>query len=88
MMSSKPIAASKHDPAGPAETIVSKSVANLRSVPSKQAQYLADSLDRQQLIAMAAFYRAVRRGFEGGYEVQDWLEAEAEIDGVSQPGGF
>jgi len=87
-MSSKPITASKHDPAGPAETIVSKSAANLRTVPSKQAQCLVDSLDRQQLIAMAAYYRAVRRGFEGGYEVQDWLEAEAEIDGVSQPGGF
>jgi len=87
-MSSKPITASKHAPAGPAETIVSKSVANLRTVPSKQAQCLVDSLDRQQLIAMAAYYRAARRGFEGGYEVQDWLEAEAEIDGVSQPGGF
>jgi len=87
-MSSKPITASKHDPTGPAETIVSKSAANLRTVPSKQAQCLVDSLDRQQLIAMAAYYRAARRGFEGGYEVQDWLEAEAEIDGVSQPGGF
>ena len=87
-MPSKPIAASKHDPAGPAETIVSKSVANLRSIPTKQAQCLADSLDRQQLITMAAYYRAARRGFEGGYEVQDWLEAEAEVDGVSQPGGF
>jgi len=81
-MPSKPITASKHDPAGPAETIVNKSAANFQSVPTKQAQSVANSLDRQQLIAMAAYYRADRRGFEGGYEVQDWLEAEAEIDGI------
>ncbi len=81
-MSSKRIKASKHDPAGPAEVIVSKSVANLRSVPPKQVQSLTNRLDRQQLIATAAYYRSVRRGFDGGYEVQDWLEAEAEIDGL------
>ena len=85
-MSSKPITASKHDPAGPAEIIVSKSVAKLRSVPPKQAQSLTNRLDRQQLIDFAAYYRAVRRGFDGGYEVQDWLEAEAEIDSISQSG--
>ena len=87
-MSRKPITASKPDPVGPAGTIVSKSVANLRSVPTKQAQSVANRLDRQQLIAIAAYYRAARRGFEGGYVVQDWLEAEVEIDGVQLPGGF
>jgi hypothetical protein len=87
-MSRKPISASKHDPAGPAGTIASKSVANLRSIPTKQAQSLTNKLDRQQLIAIAAYYRAARPGFDGGYELQDWLEAEAEIDGVPQPGGF
>jgi hypothetical protein len=87
-MSRKPITASKPDPVGPAGTIVSKSVANLRSIPTKQAQSVASRLDRQQLIAIAAYYRAARRGFEGGYEVQDWLEAEVEIDGIPLPGGF
>jgi len=87
-MPSKRITASKHDPAGPAEIIASKSVVNLRSIPTKQAQSLTNSLDRQQLIAIAAYCRAARRSFEGGYEAQDWLEAEAEIDGVPLPGGF
>ena len=87
-MSGKRITASKHDPAGPAEIIVSKSVAKLRSIPTKQAQSLTNRLDRQQLITISAYYRAVRRGFDGGYEEQDWLEAEAEIDGVPLPGGF
>lgn len=35
--------------------------------------------ERRSLIAQAAFYRAERRGFAPGGELQDWLEAEAEI---------
>jgi hypothetical protein len=33
----------------------------------------------QRLVAEAAYYRAQRRGFEPGYELQDWVEAEAEV---------
>lgn len=32
------------------------------------------------MIARAAYYRAERRGFAPGYELEDWLEAEAEVD--------
>ncbi len=39
--------------------------------------------DRQQMIATAAYYLAERRGFNGGDEIQDWLEAESELDGIS-----
>jgi hypothetical protein len=35
---------------------------------------------RQALIAKAAYYRAERREFEPGHEVEDWLAAEAEVD--------
>jgi hypothetical protein len=35
---------------------------------------------RQELIAEAAYFRSLRRGFQPGYEVEDWLAAEAEID--------
>jgi phosphatidylserine/phosphatidylglycerophosphate/cardiolipin synthase-like enzyme len=35
---------------------------------------------RQQMIAEAAYFRAERRGFNGGDTVRDWCEAEAEID--------
>ena len=38
--------------------------------------------DRRRRIAEAAYYRAQRRGFIGGYEDDDWLEAEREIDGA------
>lgn len=30
-------------------------------------------------IAELAYYKAESRGFEPGYELQDWLEAEQEI---------
>ncbi len=88
-MSSKHITASKHDPAGPAGIIVSKSVANLKSVPTKQAPDLTDKLDRKRRIT-TAYYRSKRRGFNSGNEIQDWLEAEAEAEmgGVPQLGKF
>ena len=38
------------------------------------------SEERQQLIAQAAYFRAERRNFVPGYELQDWLDAEAEFE--------
>ena len=35
---------------------------------------------RERLVAMAAYYRAERRGFGAGGELEDWLAAEREID--------
>jgi hypothetical protein len=37
---------------------------------------------REQMIAEAAYFRAERRGFEGGDAVRDWCEAEVEIDAL------
>jgi hypothetical protein len=36
--------------------------------------------EREEMIAVAAYYRAEHRGFDGGDPVADWLAAEAEID--------
>ena len=38
------------------------------------------SVDRHQLIARTAYFRAERRGFEPGSELDDWLAAEQSID--------
>jgi hypothetical protein len=35
---------------------------------------------RSALIAEAAYFRAEKRGFATGREVEDWLAAEAEVD--------
>ena len=35
---------------------------------------------RAALIAEAAFFRAEKRGFAPGHEVEDWFAAESEVD--------
>ena len=39
------------------------------------------SIDREARIAEAAYWRAERRGFTAGQELDDWLAAEKEVDG-------
>jgi len=39
-----------------------------------------DPSELYNLIAAAAYYRSEKRGFAPGRELQDWLEAEAEIE--------
>jgi len=41
-----------------------------------------DPAERQQLIAERAYFRVEKRGFAPGGELQDWFEAEAEIEQV------
>lgn len=43
---------------------------------------------RQHYVAVAAFYIAERRGFTLGDPVNDWLEAEAEVDRLIASGHF
>ena len=50
--------------------------------PASQVRGTANAEDRHEMIAIAAYYRAERRGFNGGDAMLDWLEAEAEIGGV------
>ncbi|MFZ0791402.1 MAG: DUF2934 domain-containing protein [Chromatiaceae bacterium] len=40
---------------------------------------------RERRIREAAYLRAERRGFAPGHEVEDWLDAEQEVDRVSRP---
>ena len=47
---------------------------------SSQGKVNVNVGQRQQMIAEAAYFRAERRGFNGGDPVRDWYEAEAEVD--------
>lgn len=38
------------------------------------------AIDRGAMIATAAYFRAQRRSFAAGHELEDWLAAESEID--------
>jgi hypothetical protein len=42
------------------------------------------SVPFEQMIAEAAYYRAEKRGFEAGHEVDDWLTAEREIAALAE----
>jgi hypothetical protein len=44
-----------------------------------------DPNDRDRYIAEAAYYIAERRGFSGGMELDDWLEAEVQISRLFSP---
>ncbi len=50
------------------------------AAPHAPAHCSGNAEDREHRIAVAAYYRAERRGFAGGDPVVDWLEAEAEVD--------
>lgn len=36
--------------------------------------------ERRRMVAEAAYYRYVRRGFVHGHDLDDWLAAEADLD--------
>lgn len=48
--------------------------------PSAKTSSRISREERLRMIEEAAYYRAQQRGFEGGNEMQDWLDAEAEIN--------
>jgi hypothetical protein len=65
-----------HVPPRPAAAIVS---AVTDALPDDPVLAMPADL-RNRMIAEAAYYLAERRGFAPGYELEDWLAAEAEIE--------
>ncbi len=43
--------------------------------------------ERHRMISEAAYFRAERRGFAPGADMEDWLAAEADVDREMQSGG-
>jgi hypothetical protein len=54
-----------------------------RSTHTGEAAPEAAQSERRRRIAEAAYHRAQLRGFAPGYEEEDWLEAEKEIDAMA-----
>ena len=44
------------------------------------------SMDTVERIAALAYFKSQARGFSPGHELDDWLEAEQEINGSSSSG--
>ena len=51
-----------------------------KTVPTATAVRTGNGQDREEMIAIAAYYLAERRGFDESDPTQDWLDAEYEID--------
>jgi hypothetical protein len=52
---------------------------SVNTIPAVDIKSKNDAEDRLYRIAVSAYYKAEARGYEPGHEIQDWLEAEAEI---------
>jgi len=69
--------------------VTTKTAARLPAVGSKAKRVspepqpgsglLLNVEERERLVAQAAYFRAEKRGFAPGCELQDWVEAEAEV---------
>jgi hypothetical protein len=67
---------------GPATTSASEGASSLRphADPRPEPEAVWDDEERWAMVAENAYYRAERRGFIPGYDLEDWLAAEKEID--------
>jgi ribose 1,5-bisphosphokinase PhnN len=67
----------------PTPTTVRKRAPRKSAAADETKEPVASFVDFEQrsaLIAEAAFFRAEKRGFAPGNEVEDWLAAESEVD--------
>jgi len=51
-----------------------------RAATPEEPRAIPKDEERCHQIAEAAYYKAEKRGFEPGHEMEDWLEAEAETE--------
>lgn len=49
-----------------------------REIPADESGVA--QISNEEIIAVAAYYLAERRGFSSGQELDDWLQAEKEIE--------
>ncbi len=47
--------------------------------PLRFTKRIVTEVERQALVAEAAYYRAEHRGFAPGHEIDDWAAAEQEV---------
>jgi Protein of unknown function (DUF2934) len=64
-----------HTSANPSKT-------NAKSQSDTPLNDIGDGIDRQEMVSVAAYFRAENRGVGGGDSLADWLSAEAEIDAM------
>jgi hypothetical protein len=70
------MAAKKERPA-PAKAPKTSSRPRMEAKSEARMEISQDEL--RKLVSEAAYYRAKQRGFTPGHEVEDWIQAEAEV---------
>ena len=55
-----------------------------RDAPISPPAWEVTEPERRSMVSEAAYYRSAARGFAPGYELEDWLAAEAEIEALLQ----
>jgi hypothetical protein len=68
--------------AAPAELTDSAAMVVLESATASSS---IDPDVRRRMVAAEAYFRAERRGFAAGNELEDWVAAEAAVDRRLQP---
>ena len=72
--------AAKKPPAAPRKTTTPKPSSTTTRTPPRTAASVALTREElEKLISEAAYFRAKQRGFEPGHELEDWIQAEAEV---------
>jgi len=71
----------RKDPSSRTRTKASDAAAASRAILKIDVQvpWVTDS-QRHDAVQVAAYYLAERRGFEPGHELEDWINAEAQLD--------
>jgi hypothetical protein len=65
--------------AKPASATSREAVRKTSSAVLQQTARPSPDDDHEDRVRVAAYFRAERRGFVRGYELEDWLAAEAEV---------
>jgi hypothetical protein len=74
-------------PAKPGQATAGKVARKSTTTSKPQTSSISiSSEERWKMIAIAAYHRAEKRGFAPGGEMQDWAEAEKEIDELLMSG--
>jgi DUF2934 family protein len=85
-MSPADVTPSRPAPRRPAAGKVSSAIATpppgfvAAAVATAAQRTTVDPETKYRMIEEAAYYRAEKRGFAPGGELQDWLEAEAQVE--------
>jgi len=61
--------------------------ASRKAAVKASAPVVATGAGHDEMVRTAAYFRAQRRGFAPGYEIEDWLAAEVEVRTLVEPAG-